>query len=490
MEKLNIQIKTLIDICFKKNNYQILFLLNWFICNIFNVTFDMFTIIGNKKYSIVHYFNIKYQSFEYYLLKQSPTIGNIIGGIFFILTSNRFTYKDILFFNSIIFIITIFASAMINHYVWISFFLAIANIQSNCLRLISYIQGVEIASKKNRALFNLIIYAGHPFSMFFFQYFLIEICNFGWKGMFAICIMIMGILELIFYFLTVESPRNLIKMKKYDEAYDAIRHISFVNGLLCDVDAQLKKKEFNGFKNNLEKFGNVKQVYSSSKVFNEIKQSKKYHKTIILFCLLWFLNELNQYHISDQDNSFYLIWSGEEIGSIILIYFMINIKFLGRRRSLYILYFLYGFICLLFVICIKRSWFINYLILIFKASRLFALGWKSILFLFSFENYPTSFRSTAFGLNVTCSGLGVFCELVVTYFFQSESSKEGVNDSVGQVVVWLLACIMCGVITYFLPEKMDEDLQDVDDAPMMIKMEQLVPSEKESDNIYSYINKK
>lgn len=92
-------------------------------------------------------------------------------------------------------------------------------------------------------------------------------------------------------------------MKKYNEAYDAIRHIATVNGLLNDTNEQLRKREFDDFNHNLNIMIKAKQEYSSSQVLNEIKKSKTYHKTIKFFCLLWFLNELNQYHVSQNKDS-------------------------------------------------------------------------------------------------------------------------------------------------------------------------------------------
>ena len=50
-----------------------------------------------------------------------------------------------------------------------------------------------------------------------------KVLNLHWKSILGINILITGIVELFFYFYTVESPRTLIKLKRNADALEAFK---------------------------------------------------------------------------------------------------------------------------------------------------------------------------------------------------------------------------------------------------------------------------
>ena len=100
-----------------------------------------------------------------------------------------------------------------------------------------------------------------------------------------------------------------------------------------------------------------------------------------------------------------------QIVGIILISFLIEVKFLGRNRTLYLTCFIFTFVYSLYNVFDSNDQktegivanVVYYLAIVL--SLLFS-GCKCLLYTYSVESYPTNVLATAFGLNMISASVG------------------------------------------------------------------------------------
>lgn len=493
------KISNLIELSYSKGKYQGVFLLfcflTWLNCNIFHVTIhklEYFPIIysdppstekyedydsnictkleKNETFYIMYYKTYKYSivadlesECDYignFMLSASPYAGSVIGPIIFIFTSQKFTYKSVIFANANLMIITLVMITLFNNIYAISVFIMLFSIQVTLVCCATYLLGIEIASKKRRALFTTIVYIGLPFSGLFYNFLFMSLYELYWKGVIGICIFMAGIIDLFYYFFTFESPRNLLKMKRINEAFDSLGGIAKFNGVEKEFNKLMNTHEYKKFFQSLEDNTNI--LYSSINENNTgikgIIKSKSTKKTFLIFCLLWLFANLQDKEVHSPLIKLYqlyydlLSYTFQIIG-IIIIGILVNIKCLGRKKPLIFAFFCFS---ITYVICVfifdKTENEMNFwLFLILLLSNLFYQGGRALVYLFSIESYPTSMRSTAFGLNVLCGALGNIIGLCMQKL-----------EELHQGIVFCVFGISTGLLAILLKETYDLQIEDVE----------------------------
>ena len=132
-----------------------------------------------------------------------------------------------------------------------------------------------------------------------------------------------------------------------------------------------------------------------------------------------------------------------------LVFWLIDIPYLGRCRTLYIICFTYSFLFLL------SSSFSSTEGIVFLLDRiatgfttLLIYGCRALLYVYSLESYPTHLRSTGLGINIIMGSIGN----VVSFLLKS---------SIGNYVTYVdvLISVASGVLACYLKEtRIDEEV--------------------------------
>ena len=143
--------------------------------------------------------------------------------------------------------------------------------------------------------------------------------------------------------------------------------------------------------------------------FISLKYPSLRYKFLIL-CILWFgtrstSNCIALYSKALPGNYYFniiILFAFESIAYIISG-LLINLKFLGRKGTLYSQYFIItiGFLLLSFIkFSLPVELTLNFII------RFCAAAIELVYFTYTLEVYPTPIRSVNFGVNVTCGNIG------------------------------------------------------------------------------------
>ena len=121
--------------------------------------FNNYTENKTYPYSIISYFkqDCVYSS---KIITWSPYIGSLIGGIAFGFLNQRFTHKNIIFLNVIFYMLFILTSTFGDSFASTSVFIFLSSINASIVILSTYIQGIEMASHTQRAIFGSIVFSG------------------------------------------------------------------------------------------------------------------------------------------------------------------------------------------------------------------------------------------------------------------------------------------------------------------------------------------
>lgn len=163
------------------------------------------------------------------LLAILPFLGNMFGGFLYIYISNNSTYKSLIFTASSSLIISYMLMTVQSDLFIIFISICLSTIQTNSILCSTFILGVEMEKGKERAKFAKYVYLGYHFCYLFYSVILMKAFNFHWHSILGINILITGIVELFFYYYTVESPRMLIKIQRNADALESLKQIAKYN---------------------------------------------------------------------------------------------------------------------------------------------------------------------------------------------------------------------------------------------------------------------
>ena len=129
----------------------------------------------------------------------------------------------------------------------------ISSVMANSILCPTFMLGIENEIGKRRTLFTMIVYLGYPICSFLYPVLLMKIVELNWKGIFGICVLITGVIELFFYFYTVESPRTLLMLNKNSDAVDSLRYIAQCNGVEKEFEEKIKLYEYREILSSMKK---------------------------------------------------------------------------------------------------------------------------------------------------------------------------------------------------------------------------------------------
>ena len=392
----------------------------------------------------------------------------------------------------------------------------------NLLCYSSLVVAQEIVTNRKRSLFNSIINIGYAFSGIIYTILFLLLQD--WRKVFYTLIGATLVVLILIWIFIYDSPRGYIDDNNYDKVIEILEGIASFNGKLEEFRESIKQDEYqeivsvikgeppnnssinenahsiqndgNDEENKIENEKEFSKDISESKIpdltTSLVSQSKvinpefldnikpmpkinvwslfKYRSIrykFIFLNILWIGTRASFNGISISAKSF----PGNFYVNIIIGFlletvaytatgFMIDIKKLGRRGTLWILYVI--IVITFFLLAFLDLDTIPNLILNFTA-RFCAAGIEVIYYTYSIEIYPTPVRSVAFGINATFGNAGsigapMLLEFLLTWQF---------------LVLFAVVCAMNAGILVCLPETvgkpMVESIPELDEEYNKIK---------------------
>ena len=466
-------IDSLIKIAYKNRRYQKVLLffcfLTWLNSNIFNTSIEVLSepsTINDKNvsikdcqvsprkrtniklYSIVSESNFDCDFIGQLQFKLSLLIGNVIGGLLFIYFSNKLRYKKLILIASSFMIIFTTSIALIKNLTFISIMVLYCTIMTNSILCATFLLGIEMETGKKRSSFTKYVYLGLPLCELLYPNFLMRKLNFHWKSVLSFSVIVTSYLTLFFTFYTVEAPRMLLLKNKQSESIEALKYIAKWNNSYKELEEKMKSDEYRDLVLQMKNNTNVhlKEDYGKRGI-KALFKSKNNFKTCMILNVIWLIINMNDPKIEQQ---YYIFGIILKIIAIIIISKLIDIQILGRRRTLYIICFLYAFFHFLFIFSAKKGYFKDILKISSLLLVLLLAGCESLLYTFSVESYPIHLLSTGFGLNMISGALGSALGVVLCNSF---------NDYINEVIHSVLI-LLCGILTILLKETKSEESED------------------------------
>ena len=404
-----------------------------------------YRIIQRFGYSWISEFSIECDKFKIGLIGVFTFIGNTMGSVAFSIIQRYLPHKKILIISSFGFMLAIYISTCIykiEYFIFILISLVFMGLFGDLLCYSSLVVCEEIASSNKRALFSSIINMGYGLCGITYSFIFMFVQN--WRYDFYIAIGLSFVLFLLIKFFTYDSPRSYIDNKDIANVKKILQGIARFNGIekeflekyeseeyqkiiseimeyeydknkenknsieLIDMDNNTNSKNDKLINSDIQnnKKNNIKRKVS---FFVSLKYPSLRYKFLIL-CILWFGTRL----ISNSIALYSKALPGNYYFNIIVLFIfessayfvsgiLINIKFLGRKGSLYLEYFIIiiGFLLLsFFKFSLPIELFFNFIIRFCQSAV------ELVFFTYTLEVYPTIVRSTNFGINLTFGNIG------------------------------------------------------------------------------------
>ena len=460
-----------------------------------------YNIVESYEYSWVSEYGIECNKIDIGFIGSFAFAGNTLGGLVFSTINKFISHKNILIISSFGFCIAVFLCTIIKSYDYFIYLLIceiFIGLFGNCLCYSSLVIAQEIVSNKKRSLFSSIINVGYSLcgilyslAFYFFK---------DWRIVFYILIGASFLTLILIWVFIYDSPRGYINKKNYNQTIKILEGIASFNGKLEEFRESIKQGEYKDIidmikeeepinvgevlneddEENKEEKGDKeeeKEEYTEIKkkeknqdlntpLYNKEENKKeldnkpkiykigvsslfKYHSIrykFIILNILWIGTRASFNGIAISSKSF----PGNFYVNIIILYiiesasycvsgFMIDIKKLGRKGSLWIQYIL--IIITFLLLAFLKLDTIPSLALNFIA-RFCASGIEVIYYTYSLEVYPTPVRGIAFGINATFGNGGSIIAPMLLEFLPN----------------WLfltLFAFVCGlnsILIIFLPE--------------------------------------
>jgi MFS family permease len=361
-------------------------------------------------------------------------LGNTLGSIAFSIVTKFLNYKKILLISIVGFSISIFICTLVNskdNFYWILISLNFVGLFGNLLCYSSLFITEEIVSSRRRSIFSSIINTGYGFCGIMYTFIFKYVQN--WRYDFYILIGLTLLLGVIIWIFIYDSPRIYINKKDEKTTLKILKGIASFNGKQNEFIEEINSeegedliKEIIQYNSGIDigKITNDEDEKDSNNLLNNEDKNKieekitacsnfKYpslrYKFLIL-CVIWFGTRSTSNCIALSSKSL----PGDYYFNIIFLFIfesisynvagvLINIKCLGRKRTLWAQYLIITII--FFLLSFVKFPDKIELILNFFA-RFSAAGIEAVYWAYTLEVYPTPVRSTNFGINVTCGNIG------------------------------------------------------------------------------------
>ena len=405
-----------------------------------------YKIIQRFGYSWISEFGIECSKFKIGLIGVFTFIGNTMGSVVFAIIQRYLPHKKILLISSIGFIISIYISTCIyniDYFIFILISLVFMGLFGDLLCYSSLVVCEEIVSSNKRALFSSIINMGYGLCGITFSLIFMYVQN--WRYDFYIAIGVSFVIFLLIKFFVYDSPRSYIDNKDINNVKKILKGIAKFNGIEKEFLEKYESEEYQKLiseimeyeydNNNKEKKNGIELIDMDNKTdgknaqlinsdtknnqkninkekpsfFVSLKYPSLRYKFLIL-CVLWFGTRLISNSIALYSKAlpgnYYLniiVLFIFESSAYIISGILINLKFLGRKGSLYLEYFIIsvGFLLLsFFKFSLPFELIFNFIIRFCQSAV------ELVFFTYTLEVYPTIVRSTNFGINVTFGNIG------------------------------------------------------------------------------------
>ena len=446
--------------------------LNYEICN------KNYKIKERFGYSWVSELDIECDQLMIGLIGVFTFIGNTLGSVAFSIVTKCLKHKQILILSSIGFSISIFTCTIVHklediYIIFIS--LCFVGLFGNLLCYSSLVVAEEIVSSQKRSLFSSVINTGYGFCGIMYSLIFMYVQN--WRYDFYILIALSLLLGIIIGCFVYESPRIYIDNKGVEGTLFILKGIAKFNGKKEEFDSFQKSEEYKNLikeimdyntnesiemgeiNNDNENDSNTLIIYKDKdkkkgeeiNIFSSLKYPSLRYKFLIL-CIIWFGTRSTSNSISLSCKSL----PGNYYFNIIFLFifesiaynvsgYLINIKSLGRKGTLWLQYFIIAtvFIILSFIefpLPVELS--LNFI------SRFCAAAIELVYWTYTLEVYPTPVRSLNFGINVTFGNIGSILSPLVYEYLPS----------------WLFLFVFALLsgfhyfLIYFLPETVDKPM--------------------------------
>ncbi|XP_037789627.1 organic cation transporter protein-like [Penaeus monodon] len=274
----------------------------------------------------------------------------------------------------------------------------------------------------------------------------------------------------VFYFLLPESPRWLILKGRHKEALEVLHRAARLNGRTLPPDQQVIAAMERIANSDTNKESQEKARESlSQRALNVAKTffillttpSLRVRALIAFFC--WFAASMVYYGVAlnatnlSADPYIYLFLGGlMEVPSYILLW--PAIKFLGRVKSLAILYFVCGasIIVVMFLMLYVPTVPVGVTVFFSLCGKMAITAAFHLIWLFTAELFPTKYRSLAVGEASVCARVGSIC-------------SPYINDILGEVVTWApsalfgIVSLVAAGLSLLLPETKNRELPETAD---------------------------
>ena len=445
--------------------------LNFDICDSKN-----YEIIERFGYSWVSEFGIECDKFSIGLIGAFTFIGNTMGSVAFAIVQKYFSHKNILLLSSWFFIFSIYFATLIhdaNYFFWILISLVFMGLFGDLLCYSSLVVCEEIISSRKRAFFSSIINMGYGLCGIIYSFIYMFVQN--WRYDFYISIFLSFIIFIFIAFFTYDSPRRYIDNKDIKNVKKILQGIAKFNGLEKEFLEKFESDEYQklikdimeyDYDNNNDKDIELNETESNdknNKLINSQQKNNNHDKKVqisafislkypslrykfLILCILWFgtrstSNCIALYSKALPGNYYFniiILFAFESIAYIISG-LLINLKFLGRKGTLYSQYFIItiGFLLLSFIkFSLPAELTLNFII------RFCAAAIELVYFTYTLEVYPTPIRSVNFGVNVTCGNIGSILAPMVYEYLPSWMF----------LLIFALLSIFHSILLVFLPE--------------------------------------
>ena len=405
-----------------------------------------YEIIERFEYSWVNEFGLECDKCKIGLIGVFAFIGNTLGGIVFCFVQKYISHKKILVISSAGFMLSIFLNTFVNKIEYIFYLyicLLFTGLFSNCLCYSSLVICQEIISSNKRSLFCSIINMGYGLCGIIYSFIFMYIKN--WKYDFYILILLSlfnGILICIFVY---DSPRIYIEKGEIEKMNKILECVSCFNGLKKEFLEKSKTEEYKNLIKEIMESSNNKEnkeielIDLNEEKQNEPKKDKlisknnKFQKSIfislkypslrykfLILCFLWFGTRATSNCIA----LFSKTLSGNYYFNIIVSFifeslaycvsgFLINMKLLGRKGTLWMQYII---IIISFLILSLANISKNVELYLNFICRFATSAIELVFYTYTLEVYPTQVRCLNFGINVTFGNIGsVVSPLIYEY---------------------------------------------------------------------------
>ncbi|XP_042890135.1 organic cation transporter protein-like [Penaeus japonicus] len=279
-----------------------------------------------------------------------------------------------------------------------------------------------------------------------------------------------ALLLVVFYFLLPESPRWLILGGRHKQALEVLQRAARLNGRTLPSDEQLLAAMERIAHSDSSKESQEKSKESLQRRALKVVEtffvllttsSLRLRALVAFFC--WFAASMVYYGVAlnatnlSADPYVYIFLGGLlEVPSYILLW--PAIKYIGRVKSLAILYFVCGasIIVVMFLMLYVPTVPVGVTMFFSLCGKMAITAAFHLIWLFTAELFPTKYRSLAVGEASVCARVGSIC-------------SPYINDILGEVVTWApsalfgIVSLVAAGLSLLLPETKNRELPETAD---------------------------